>query len=250
MLFDEHHTPITARSRFGCVPRSDVCPRPLAGHSPYPSQQDSCFNPWSSSAHRQFSILATCGKICCASPVDHAVTRVKHRRLHRLAPSIRKDLRPGEAARAGFRHQLNEAFSLFCVCAYNENMTCMWKQIAAIFGLGAFVFAQLAVVVYACPASAPGKATMTQVVAAGAAQPCQNNMDGEHPNLCKQHCEQASQSVDNNAVQAAIEAPTLPLIAVVLPPKIHLASKATVQGNLLASVAEPPLSIRFCTFRI
>lgn len=127
-------------------------------------------------------------------------------------------------------------------------MTRIWRKIIAALGLGALLFAQLAVAAYACPIRGDGQDAMAKAVAPAAAQPCQG-VDQDKPNLCKQHCEQASQSVDT-AVPVAIDAPALPLIAVVVQTDIHLPIKATVQGDLLASVAEPPLSIRNCCLRI
>lgn len=125
----------------------------------------------------------------------------------------------------------------------------IWRKIIAALGLGALLFAQLAVAAYACPTPADRKAPMAEVVTPAAVQPCQNKMDEERPNLCKQHCEQTSQRVDT-AAPVAVDAPVLPLIAVVLRPDIHLPGNPTVQGDLLASVAEPPLSIRNCCLRI
>jgi hypothetical protein len=127
-------------------------------------------------------------------------------------------------------------------------MTRIWRKIIAALGLGALLFAQLAVAAYACPIRGDGKEAMAKVVAPAAAAPCQD-IDQERPNLCKQHCERTSQRVDT-AAPVAIDAPVLPLIAVVVQTDIHLPIKATVQGDLLASVAEPPLSIRNCCLRI
>jgi hypothetical protein len=128
-------------------------------------------------------------------------------------------------------------------------MTRFWRKIIAALGLVALLFAQLVVAAYACPTPADRKAPMAEVVTPAAVQPCQNNMDQERPNLCKQHCEQASQSVDTK-VPMAIDAPALPLIAMVVQTDTHLPIKATVQEDLLANVAEPPLSIRNCCLRI
>ena len=134
------------------------------------------------------------------------------------------------------------------LCVYNEIMTRIWRKIIAALGLGAVLFAQLAVAAYACPIRGDGKDAMAKVVAPAAVAPC-HDIDQERPNLCKQHCEQASQSVDT-AVPVAIDAPALPFIAVVVLTDIHLPIKAIVQGDLLGSVAEPPLSIRNCCLRI
>ena len=118
----------------------------------------------------------------------------------------------------------------------------------AALGIGALLFAQLAVAAYVCPA-ADGQSTALPSSIETVAAPCQK-MDKNRANLCKQHCEQASQSVDT-PVHAAIDVPVLPLIAVITQAaNARLPVNETVQGNLLFSNTDPPLSIRNCCFRI
>lgn len=116
-----------------------------------------------------------------------------------------------------------------------------------IAGLGvcALLFTQLLVAAYACAMPA---ATNAEVSMVADGKPC-HSLDTENPNLCQQHCQRASQSVDT-AAQPAVDAPVLPLLAVLyrLDTEVPV---ATVKRDLpLAGLADPPLAIRNCRFRL
>jgi hypothetical protein len=125
----------------------------------------------------------------------------------------------------------------------------IWRKMMAGLGVLALFFAQLAVAAYACPTlvNVP-MAGMTEVATASAAAPCQK-VDQEQANLCKQHCEQAVQSIDTTA-PAVIDAPVLPLIAIAVQVGARPAVKQSLQDNLLTQKAGPPLSVRNCRFQI
>ena len=74
-------------------------------------------------------------------------------------------------------------------------------------------------------------------------------MDQAKPNLCKSHCEASSQS-DNSLPHPTPDAPVLPLLAVIAQPDAHRPLSVSIQGDLFASIATPPTSIRFCVLRI
>ena len=74
-------------------------------------------------------------------------------------------------------------------------------------------------------------------------------MDQERPKLCEQHCVQDSQSA-NTLAHPAIDVPVLPLIAVVIPPDVHVPIGAHVRDALLAIVVNPPPLVRFGVLRI
>jgi len=113
--------------------------------------------------------------------------------------------------------------------------------------LSAVLFLQVAVTAYACPTRTDGVIAM---VAAdfSAAEPCPN-MDQERPKLCEQHCVHNSQSVDTQP-HSNINAPVLPLIAIVVQPDSHLPTRPSIYGALLVAVVEPPPLIRFGVLRI
>ena len=120
------------------------------------------------------------------------------------------------------------------------------KRIAWL-SLSALLFLQLAVASYACPTQKGDGTTAVEAVA-DAQMPCQG-MDTERPKLCEQHCVQASQSVDTQP-HTAVNAPVLPLIAVVVHSDLHLLARPRFYGASLATVVGPPPLIRFGVLRI
>ena len=124
-----------------------------------------------------------------------------------------------------------------------------WRKILAWFGIGAMLFTQLAVASYMCPTPDNGQKTLaTKLITADDAEPCRN-MDQEQVNLCSQHCEQAFQSV-GTIVHATIDAPVLPIIAVIYEPHTLPFQRPRSQRSLLTRNADPPLSVRHCRFQI
>jgi hypothetical protein len=113
--------------------------------------------------------------------------------------------------------------------------------------LSALLFMQLAIAAYACPMPKDGgMPTLAAVVPA--AQPCPMT-DQARPKLCEQHCVHASQSVDTQP-HSTVNAPVLPLLAVVVQPTFHLPAGPGIYGALLVTVVDPPPLIRFGVLRI
>jgi hypothetical protein len=126
------------------------------------------------------------------------------------------------------------------------------RFITALVALSSVLFMQLAAAAYACPDLQLRKANQAMSAAdapdVGAMARCAK-IDQQQANLCKAHCDVASQSVDT-LPHAAIEAPVLPLLAVVAPPDIDHPTKSTFQSILLTRITAPPPSLRFCVLRI
>ena len=113
--------------------------------------------------------------------------------------------------------------------------------------MSALLYLQLAVAAYACPtqmdAVLPASANLASEV-----QPC-HGMDQEQPKLCEQHCIQAAQSVDTQP-HSAVNAPVLPLIAVVDRADPHRPIRSSVDQALHVKVVDPPPLVRFGVLRI
>jgi hypothetical protein len=113
--------------------------------------------------------------------------------------------------------------------------------------LSALLFLQLAVTAYACP-TPTDRGNSISVAAAVEVAPCQG-MDQERPKLCEQHCVHDSQSVDTQS-HSAVNAPLLPLLAVIVQSDVLFASGPGVHGVSSATVVDPPPLIRFGVLRI
>lgn len=126
------------------------------------------------------------------------------------------------------------------------------RFITALVALVSLLFMQFATAAYACPDLQLGKAHMATSVADWLdvdAMPGCAKIDRKLANLCKAHCDVASQSVDTSP-HGVIEAPVMPLVAVVAATDIHRPTKPTCQSSLLTRTTAPPLSQRFCVLRI
>jgi hypothetical protein len=116
--------------------------------------------------------------------------------------------------------------------------------------IASLLFLQLAVAAYACPAVNPAS-DVSMSVAMADDMPMNGSAidDPAQPNLCKQHCEQNSQVLDQGQ-SAALAIPVLPLLAVVdSEPRFRCAVSADPR-EFLARATAPPAAIRFCVFRI
>ena len=113
--------------------------------------------------------------------------------------------------------------------------------------LSALLFLQLAVAAYACPT--PMDRGSSIAVAAGVESPHCQGMDQERSKLCEQHCVQDSQSVDTQP-HSAVNAPLLPLLAVVVRSDFHFATGSSAHGASLDTVVDPPPLVRFGVLRI
>jgi hypothetical protein len=129
-------------------------------------------------------------------------------------------------------------------------MTHICRRFVARLLIASLLFLQLAVAAYACPAVSPASDVATSVAMAD-----DMPMDGSalddpaQPNLCKQHCEQNSQVLDQS-LPVALATPILPLLAVVdSEPGLRCVVSADSR-EFLARATAPPAAIRFCVFRI
>jgi hypothetical protein len=113
--------------------------------------------------------------------------------------------------------------------------------------LSALLFLQLAVAAHACP-TPPDRGISISAAASVQVPPCQG-MDQERPKLCEQHCVQDSQSVDTQP-HSAVNAPLLPLLAVIVQSDLHFAAGPSVHGASLTTVVDPPPLVRFGVLRI
>lgn len=116
--------------------------------------------------------------------------------------------------------------------------------------IASLLFLQLAVAAYACPVFSPAS-DVSMSVAMADDMPMNGGTidDPAQPNLCKQHCEQNSQVLDQG-LPAALAIPVLPLLAVV---DRELGLRCAVSADpreFLARATAPPAAIRFCVFRI
>ena len=118
------------------------------------------------------------------------------------------------------------------------------RKLASLLGIVAVVFAQLAVSAYACPMQFIGDDD-----AVVAFEPRSSGRDAESPALCKKHCENGQQIV-NDAPQ--------PLVAVTFAPALNVTPatnravhlSATAVSPSLLRVTAPPLAVRNCCYRI
>jgi hypothetical protein len=113
--------------------------------------------------------------------------------------------------------------------------------------LSALLFMQLATAAYACPTLKDG-GMPTSAAAGPADQPCPMT-DQEQPKLCEQHCVHGSQSVDTQP-HSTVNAPILPLLAVVIQPDFLLPAGRGIYGPLLVAIVGPPPLVRFGALRI
>ena len=107
---------------------------------------------------------------------------------------------------------------------------------------------QLAVAAYACTTVSAGNPTVIASVDGSEEMPC-GGMDERLPNLCEQHCLQASQSVDTQP-HSGVTAPTLPLLAVVAQTDRYIPTRHDVGSAGFTIPVDPPLLVRFGVLRI
>jgi len=110
---------------------------------------------------------------------------------------------------------------------------------------------QMAVVAYACPGlmnrndSAPAPMTSDQPAAMSGCV----KLDTGSPNLCLQHCQAGSQSVQT-AVQVSLPPAATMLLTVIEPVQPNPSRGITTQSALLERETSPPSLIRFGVLRI
>ena len=107
---------------------------------------------------------------------------------------------------------------------------------------------QLAVAAYACTTVTAGNPPVIASVNGSEEMPC-GGMDQQLPNLCEQHCLQASQSVDTQP-HSGVTAPTLSLLAVIAETDRYVPTRHDVGSAELTHRVDPPPLIRFGVLRI
>ena len=123
-----------------------------------------------------------------------------------------------------------------------------YRKLMGWLGIVAVMFAQLAVSAYACPLLFQGLGNSTDTVSVSdVSVACADLLS---PNLCKKHCENGEQNINDmpepQACLLALE-PAF-IVALVLDP--HVSSIATALTPSLLHATSPPLSIRNCCFRL
>jgi len=126
-----------------------------------------------------------------------------------------------------------------------------FHRLIAKIGIAALLFTQLAVAAYACSALAGTDDSMPAAMANDmqAAMPDCEKVDVVTPNLCLQHCQAGSLSVQT-AVQLSIPPAATMLLAVIEPVQPNPSLGITIQSALLERETSPPPLIRFGVLRI
>jgi hypothetical protein len=126
-------------------------------------------------------------------------------------------------------------------------MKAAWRRAISIMGIGAILFAQLAVAAYACPMLTPPLSDLQFGQAAAESTADAPVLDSSA--LCQRHCQDDQQNVNDSAVVAAaiafVPAFSMPLDVVAPTPAIH-----SLAAPSLYDASPPPLAIRHCCFRI
>ena len=125
-------------------------------------------------------------------------------------------------------------------------MTRLRRKIVSCFTIGLLLFAQFAVAGYTCATLSHGAmqtdGQLTSVTPCHSAAP-------KNANLCKQHCDQAAQSVDNR-VQSQVDVPVLPVVVLVCQPRTPVSKMWIARTDLPVKFAKPPLYLHHCRFLI
>lgn len=115
--------------------------------------------------------------------------------------------------------------------------------------LFAFLFAQGAVSLYACPGTGPPP----EARAAMDAMPECDQMQGfdpAAPNLCQVHCLSERLTVDQHSQPDIEPAPLVALIAPAIDPMMSTGSLRAAHARLYPAAAPPPHAILHCSLRI
>lgn len=129
-------------------------------------------------------------------------------------------------------------------------MTRTYRRLVAKLLMASLLFLQFAVAAYACPALSPASDASMSVAMADDMPMNSCTIDERvQPNLCKQHCEQNSQVLEQS-LPTAVAIPVLPLLAVVDSEPGFRRAVSADSREFLARATAPPATIRFCVFRI
>ena len=124
-------------------------------------------------------------------------------------------------------------------------------QLVAKIGIAAVLFTQLAVAAYACPVlTGPDRNMSARMAAAGhASMPGCEKADAGSPNLCLQHCQAGTQSVES-APQLPMPAASTLLLTIVEAVQPVAGFGITALSVLAERETSPPPLIRFRVLRI
>lgn len=130
---------------------------------------------------------------------------------------------------------------------YNRTMSRLRRKWVACLSIALLLFAQVAVAGYTCPGTSHGM-RMAHGVTSHASKPC-HGIDQVSPNLCKQHCEQSAQSIDNR-VQAKCDLPVLMNFGWVSSYLVQTPDDLYVPQDKSVRITKPPLYLHHCRFLI
>lgn len=123
------------------------------------------------------------------------------------------------------------------------------KRLIAKIGIAALLFMQMAVATYACPVSSPSERPVTMAGDMHAAMPDCHMQDDTNLNLCQQHCQAGSQSVQTTP-QVSVPAMATAPMALIEPVQLEAPAGVTVASALPERATSPPPLVRFRFLRI
>lgn len=130
---------------------------------------------------------------------------------------------------------------------YSVTMNRVTCKFVSLFSIVAIVFAQLAVAAYACPMQFHGLGDAGANLSASA--PDASERDSASPALCKKHCENGQQNV-NDSPQSPASAPFETAQAPTIATQLATPRDLPAAVPSLRHATAPPHSIRNCCFRI
>ena len=129
--------------------------------------------------------------------------------------------------------------------------TLLMKRLIAKIGIAAVLFTQLAVAAYACPALMGMDDSMRVAMAdtMDAGMPGCEQVDTDNPNLCLQHCQAGSQSLQTTP-QVSIPSVVMVPLAIIEPVQPVSSLQNAVLPVFLERETSPSRLIRFGVLRI
>ena len=124
------------------------------------------------------------------------------------------------------------------------------SRLIAKIGIAVLLFTQMAVAAYACPVSSTHERPLATTAGdMHAAMPGCHKQDDTNLNLCLQHCQAGSQSVQTTPQVSVAAMATMPL-AIVEPLQLEAALGISVVSALPERATSPPPLVRFRFLRI
>ena len=121
----------------------------------------------------------------------------------------------------------------------------VWRKLAGFLGIGAVLFAQVAVAFHACPTTATGFPALEH---AAASTPGVAGAEADNPALCQKHCQEEGQSVSAASDSPSSAAFSPGFVATLDTPVVASAWTVVAPATFLRSKS-PPLPTRNCCFR-